>query len=244
MRAPTACRRMVSGSLSLPCAGCFPPFPHGTCPLSVSREYLALPDGPGGFTQGFSCPALLRVPPRGVRVRVRGCHPLRPAFPGGSAPLAPALFAALLPRWGVATRRFGLFPGRSPLLGESLLFSLPAGTKMFQFPALAPPHLRRSRPCRAGGCPIRTPAGQRPVAPHRRFSQLPASLHRLLEPRHPPCALIHFLPLREKPGRDSRRLLLGSRRSNFFSCLQSCRKMSKSVCPKQRATWRITDSNR
>ena len=33
--------------------------------------------------------------------------------------------------------RFGLFPGRSPLLGESLLFSFPAGTKMFQFPALA-----------------------------------------------------------------------------------------------------------
>ena len=31
------------------------------------------------------------------------------------------------------------FPGRSPLLGESLLFSLPAGTKMFQFPALASP---------------------------------------------------------------------------------------------------------
>ena len=33
--------------------------------------------------------------------------------------------------------RFGLFPVRSPLLGESLLFSFPAGTKMFQFPALA-----------------------------------------------------------------------------------------------------------
>ena len=33
--------------------------------------------------------------------------------------------------------RFGLFPGRSPLLGESLLFSFPAGTKMFQFPAFA-----------------------------------------------------------------------------------------------------------
>lgn len=32
---------------------------------------------------------------------------------------------------------FGLFPVRSPLLGESLLFSFPAGTKMFQFPALA-----------------------------------------------------------------------------------------------------------
>ena len=34
-------------------------------------------------------------------------------------------------------RRFGLLPGRSPLLGESLLFSLPQGTKMFQFPWLA-----------------------------------------------------------------------------------------------------------
>ena len=32
---------------------------------------------------------------------------------------------------------FGLFPGRSPLLGESRLFSLPPGTKMFQFPGFA-----------------------------------------------------------------------------------------------------------
>ena len=32
---------------------------------------------------------------------------------------------------------FGLFPVRSPLLRESLLFSFPAGTKMFQFPAYA-----------------------------------------------------------------------------------------------------------
>ena len=32
---------------------------------------------------------------------------------------------------------FGLFPVRSPLLRKSLLFSFPAGTKMFQFPALA-----------------------------------------------------------------------------------------------------------
>ena len=60
--APTACRRMVSGSFSLPCSGFFSPFPHGTGPLSVSQEYLALADGPAGFTQGFTCPALLRIP--------------------------------------------------------------------------------------------------------------------------------------------------------------------------------------
>jgi hypothetical protein len=34
--------------------------------------------------------------------------------------------------------RFRLFPVRSPLLGESLLLSLPAGTEMFHFPALPP----------------------------------------------------------------------------------------------------------
>ena len=51
--------------------------------------------------------------------------------------------AFILPSPGPTTppepesRWFGLFPGRSPLLGESLLFSFPAGTKMFQFPALA-----------------------------------------------------------------------------------------------------------
>ena len=30
--------------------------------LNESREYLALPDGPGRFTQDSSCPALLRIP--------------------------------------------------------------------------------------------------------------------------------------------------------------------------------------
>ena len=45
--APTACKRTVSGTVSLRCSRCFSPFPHGTGPLSVSQEYLALPDGPG-----------------------------------------------------------------------------------------------------------------------------------------------------------------------------------------------------
>jgi hypothetical protein len=57
---PTACKRVVSGTISLPSQGFFSPFPHGTGSLSVTSEYLALPDGPGGFKQGFSCPALLR----------------------------------------------------------------------------------------------------------------------------------------------------------------------------------------
>ena len=44
------------------------------------------------------------------------------------------------PETALPQLRFGLFPGRSPLLGESLLFSLPPGTKMFQFPGFASPN--------------------------------------------------------------------------------------------------------
>ena len=55
-------------------------------------------------------------------------------------------------------QRFGLFPVRSPLLGESRLISLPRGTKMFQFPRFptrSPPSqegCRRSA-LRRGGVP-------------------------------------------------------------------------------------------
>src|SRR5699024_12035943 len=44
-----------------PLPGCFSPFPHGTGSLSVTREYLALRDGPRGFRRGFTCPAVLRI---------------------------------------------------------------------------------------------------------------------------------------------------------------------------------------
>ena len=62
IRTPTACKRTVSGTISPSCSEYFSPFPHGTCPLSVSQEYLALPDGAGKFRQDFTGPALLRIP--------------------------------------------------------------------------------------------------------------------------------------------------------------------------------------
>jgi hypothetical protein len=57
--APTACTHAVSGAISLPSTGFFSPFPHGTGSLSVSREYLALEDGPPMFSQDNTCPDLL-----------------------------------------------------------------------------------------------------------------------------------------------------------------------------------------
>ena len=82
---------------------------------------------------------------------VRDCHPLWPDFPDCSAT---TLLCNFLPdqqlrpggpttpitqRLLAITRdRFSLVRFRSPLLTESLLLSLPAGTEMFHFPALPP----------------------------------------------------------------------------------------------------------
>ena len=57
--------------------------------------------------------------------------------------------------------RFGLFPLRSPLLGESLLISFPSGTEMFHFPEFASPAL-----CIQAGMPGHCP---RRVSPFRNF---------------------------------------------------------------------------
>ena len=45
------------------CSEYFSPFLHSTGSLSVSQEYLALPDGAGKFKRGVSDPALLRILP-------------------------------------------------------------------------------------------------------------------------------------------------------------------------------------
>src|SRR5450755_4814943 len=42
-----------------PSPGHFSPFPHGTCPLSVTREYLGLGGGPPRFTRNFTGSVLL-----------------------------------------------------------------------------------------------------------------------------------------------------------------------------------------
>ena len=73
---------------------------------------------------------IARVPPYSSLVidftfRVRGYHPLWPAFPYRSTKLY-----RLVPT--------GLFRVRSPLLTESRLISLPPGTEMFQFTGFAP----------------------------------------------------------------------------------------------------------
>ena len=85
-------------------------------------------------------------------LRVRGSHPLRHRFPTDfhfthgfllrtrtaarikSRPTTPHQ----QPLPGITLAWFSLIRFRSPLLSESLLFSLPVGTEMFHFPTFPP----------------------------------------------------------------------------------------------------------
>jgi hypothetical protein len=100
LRAPTVCRHPVSGTISLPSWGCFSPFPHGTCSLSVIEEYLGLEGGPPTFRQDCTCPALLMSL---IIALHTGLSPAEARFPVGSA-------------W--ISESTGLIRVRSPLLTE------------------------------------------------------------------------------------------------------------------------------
>ena len=120
---------MVSGSISLPLPGFFSPFPHGTCPLSVATEYLALDRGRPRFRQSFTCSAVLRCR---LRVKFISCTRLSLSLTS-----LPRLFhyklELLLYISGPTTPLawFGLFRFRSPLLSESLLISIPELLRWF-----------------------------------------------------------------------------------------------------------------
>ena len=125
--------------------------------------------------------------------RSRDCLPRH----GPTTPVRPE------PHW------FGLLPGRSPLLGESLLFSLPAGTKMFQFPAFASSIQEDRRPSAAWVVPFGNPR----ITGHL---HLPAAYRSLSRPSSPPRAKASTL----RPFLLSSRLIRHRcRRSVYtFSC--------------------------
>ena len=172
--APTACRRMVSGTISLPSAGCFSPFPHGTCALSVSRWYLALPDGPGGFAQGSTCPALLRIPIGFDTLRAPGCHRLRRRFPAACAHEVSCHILVLQPRRGRNLAGLGYSPSARHYSGNHSYFLFLRVLRCFSSPR-SPPQTCGYRTFRPVGSPIRKPADHRPFAPTRGLSQLIAS---------------------------------------------------------------------
>ena len=125
--APTACKQMVSGSVSLPSPGCFSPFPHGTVRYR-SRGVVRLGEWAPQLHTGLLVSGATRAhPARGAGLPLPGSHRLWRRVPGGFAsPRAPRCGPAGPPGMALnpvgataaalARRRFGPGPVRSPLL--------------------------------------------------------------------------------------------------------------------------------
>ena len=188
---------MVSGTISLFCSKCFSPFLHSTGSLSVSREYLALPDGPGRFTQNSSCSALLRIPLGFAWLRIRSSHALWLYFPEHSAHQLSCHGVVLQPHPCRNMDGLGYSPFARHYWGNHCLFSFPAGTKMFQFPAFAS-IVRWIISLQDIGLSHSEIRGSKVICTYPQLIAAYHVLHRLREPRHPPCALTYFLSYRSR----------------------------------------------
>ena len=154
-------------------------------------------DGPPGFSRDFPCPAILRnLPSEPAPFRLPGSHRLWPIVPDRSTIALVCDSPALRPdrpcNPAVHAPRFRLFRVRSPLLAESLLFSVPAGTEMVHFPALSSTAYvfgRRYPGITPGGLPHSEISGSTLVCSSPKLIAACHVLHRLLAPRHPPYAL-------------------------------------------------------
>ena len=151
--APTACRHTVSGTISLRSRGTFH---HSLTVLSAigHQGIFRLNGWSRQIHTGFLGPrATWEIHKRAVMISATGVLPSTPGLshalrlsqrfltlrPAGRLIKHTPTTPCMQPLPGLTHTRFSLFQFRSPLLPESLLFSLPAGTEMFHFPAF-PPH--------------------------------------------------------------------------------------------------------
>ena len=141
-----------------------------------------MPDGPGGFAQNSSCSALLRIPLSHIKLRLRDSHPLWSNFPERSSHSLCATAWSYNPAYALPHMRFGLFPGRSPLLGESFDYFL--FLKVLRcFSSLGSP-LRKSADNYPSGNWV-VPFGNPRIKGHL---HLPAAYRSLSRPSSPPRA--------------------------------------------------------
>jgi hypothetical protein len=126
----------------------------------------------------------------------------------------PCNTAVLQPPACVATRRVWAPPRSLAATGGIIgLFSFPPGTKMFQFPGLALPHPAEVPVLQTGGLSHSEIRGSTVTCTYPRLVAACHVLRRLREPRHPPCALNHFLAVAACP-----RTWAGNAAAHTFSC--------------------------
>ena len=207
--APTVCRRTVSGSISLPFRGAFHLSLTVLCAIGRQKVFSLggwSPRLPTGFHVSRGTQEIAPTP---SSFRLRGCHALWRSFPAPSAKKTTigeestassgnSCNPAAATPVGLARRRFGLFPVRSPLLRESRLISFPRGTEMFhfpRFPSLPYGFRQRCRDITPGGLPHSEIPGSTPACGSPgRIGACPVLL-RPLAPRHPPYAFVRLTTL-------------------------------------------------
>ena len=190
-KAPTACRRTVSGSISTSCSECFSPFPHGTGSLSVSREYSALPDGPGRFRRDCTCPALLRIPLQSGKAARKGLSPAAAARSSAFRSPSRTDVAVLQPRRRRNACGLGFSPFARRYWGNHCCFLFLRVLRCFSSPRW-PPASGGMSCLQHDGLSHSDIRGSRAMCASPRLFAACHVLHRLREPRHPPCALIYL----------------------------------------------------
>ena len=182
-RTPIACKLRVSCSFSLPSRGSF----HlSLAVLSTIGHTLvfSLTSWSRLIHTGFPLSRTTRDSPLGFQFLVTGLSPSLVEFSTPSPNFPPQLLVShyplLLREW------FRLFPLRSPLLRESLLFSTPLATKMFQFTRFA----RDYENSPFLGLPHSDIFGSLSASDSPKLFAGCYVLPRLCVPRYPPLALI------------------------------------------------------
>ena len=128
-----------------------------------------------------------------------------------------AIMAFLQPRPCPKTAAVWALPRSLATTGGIIdLFSLPRGTKMFQFPRFASHRIDAMSAVRADGLSHSEIRGSQAICALPRLIAAYHVLHRLREPRHPPCALLYFL-VRTAPHGTVRLILSAVLRHNTRS---------------------------
>ena len=152
--------------------------------------------GPPDFPQGSTCLVVLRIPLAAYGFRLRGFHPLRLAFPKPFAYPISSLIAVHNP--SMHARWFGLFRFRSPLLPESHVIFSSSGYLDVSVHRV-PLHtlwigVWILEVC-SSGFPHSDISGSLDICSSPKLFAAYHVFHRLLVPRHPPCALISITNL-------------------------------------------------
>ena len=147
-------------------------------------------------------PAYLGSRWAGGGLRARGCHPLRPAFPGRCARRPPCRAPVPLPRragpavWASSAFARRYWRNHSCLLFLRLL-------RCFTSPGVAHPALFHSgggAPLAGGGLPHSDTPGSKAACASPGLFAACRVLHRLPPPRHPPRARAAWAPERRQAG--------------------------------------------